>query len=54
MTREFLRLKSHYLFAEQQGRICGVLPLIHMKSLLFGNSLVSLPFLVYGGVAAET
>jgi FemAB-related protein (PEP-CTERM system-associated) len=31
-----------------------VLPLAELKSLLFGHSLVSLPFCVYGGVAATT
>jgi len=31
----------------------GVLPLVEMRSLLFGHSLVSLPFAVYGGVASE-
>jgi FemAB-related protein (PEP-CTERM system-associated) len=30
----------------------GILPLAHVKSRLFGNALVSLPFAVYGGVAA--
>ena len=44
---------GHFLYAEEDGSIRGVLPLAHMKSLLFGNSLVSLPFAVYGGVAAE-
>jgi FemAB-related protein (PEP-CTERM system-associated) len=44
---------GHFLYAEEGGRIRGVLPLAHMKSLLFGSSLVSLPFAVYGGVAAE-
>jgi FemAB-related protein (PEP-CTERM system-associated) len=32
----------------------GVLPLAQVKSLLFGNTLVSLPFAVYGGVAASS
>jgi len=45
--------KTHFLFAERDGAIEGVLPLGHVKSLLFGNNLVSLPFCVYGGVAAE-
>ncbi len=31
-----------------------MLPLAHVKSLLFGNSLVGLPFAVYGGVAATS
>lgn len=44
--------KAHFLLAERDGAICGVLPLIHMKSPLFGNRLVSLSFTVGGGVAA--
>jgi len=43
---------THFLLAERDGRIEGVLPLAHIRSLLFGNNLVSLPFCVYGGVAA--
>ena len=43
-----------FLYAERAGQIEGVLPLAHVKSLLFGNALVSLPFAVYGGVAAST
>ena len=42
---------SHFLYAEQEGRIAGVLPLAHLRSRLFGASLVSLPFCVYGGIA---
>ncbi len=45
--------QAHYLLAERGGRITGVLPLVHMKSRLFGNALVSLPFCVQGGPAAE-
>lgn len=50
--------KSYYLLADNgaagngQG-ISGLLPLIHIKSVLFGNSLVSMPFLNYGGVLSE-
>ncbi|MBK1691674.1 FemAB family XrtA/PEP-CTERM system-associated protein [Ectothiorhodospira mobilis] len=44
---------GHYLYAESGGRIRGVLPLGQVKTLLFGNALVSVPFCVYGGVAAE-
>ena len=44
---------THYLYALQEGRITGVLPLAHVKSRLFGNALTSLPFAVYGGVAAD-
>lgn len=45
--------RTHYLLAERSGQIVGVLPLAHVRSRLFGNSLVSLPFAVYGGVAAS-
>ena len=45
--------KTYFLYAEHEGKIQGVLPLAHNKSLLFGNSLCSLPFCVYGGVGSE-
>ncbi len=44
---------THYLYVERAGRITGVLPLGHIRSRLFGNALVSTPFCVYGGVAAQ-
>lgn len=44
---------AYYLVARQGERITGVLPLAHVKSLLFGNALTSLPFAAYAGVAAE-
>jgi FemAB-related protein (PEP-CTERM system-associated) len=44
--------RTHYLYAEQDGEIRGVLPLVHIKSPLFGNSLISNAFCVYGGPAA--
>lgn len=44
---------TYYLFAEQEGTIQGVLPLGHIKSLLFGNALIAAPFCVYGGIAAD-
>ena len=47
------RHRTFYLLAEREGRICGVLPLAQVKSKLFGNSLVSTPFCVYGGPLAE-
>lgn len=43
-----------FLYAERDGQIEGVLPLAQINSLLFGNSLMSLPFCVYGGVAANS
>jgi len=53
ITRAF-RHPTHFLLAEADDRIEGVLPLAEVKSLLFGHSLASLPFCVYGGVVAET
>lgn len=44
---------TYYLYTEQHGEISGVLPLGHIKSRLFGNSLTSVPFCVYGGILAE-
>lgn len=43
----------HFLYAERDGRIGAVLPLARVKSLLFGDALVGLPFAVYGGVAFD-
>ena len=45
--------RTHYLLAERGGEVAGVLPLAEVKSLLFGHSLVSLPFCAVAGVAAS-
>jgi FemAB-related protein (PEP-CTERM system-associated) len=45
--------RTHYLLAERQDTIVGVLPLAEVKSLLFGHALVSTPFCVYGGIVAD-
>src|SRR5579859_4872832 len=44
---------AHYLYAERAGVVEGVLPLVHVKSLVFGSSLISLPFCVYAGPVAQ-
>jgi len=46
------------LVAEDQEKgeglgIRGLLPLVHIKSIFFGNTLVSMPFLNYGGMLAD-
>ncbi len=47
--------RAHYLAArDREGRIHGVLPLIEMKSRLFGHFLVSVPFFNYGGLLADS
>jgi len=43
-----------YAMAEQDGDIVGVLPLVHVKTRLFGNTLMSSPFCVYGGPLAAS
>jgi FemAB-related protein (PEP-CTERM system-associated) len=45
--------KAPYLVAERGGEIAGVLPLVHIRSRLFGNALVSNGFCVYGGPVGE-
>ena len=45
--------RCHYLVAERAGRWSGVMPLAVIRSRLFGRALVSLPFAVYGGPAAN-
>ena len=46
--------RTHFLYAEYNGQIQGVLPLAEVKSWMFGYSLCSLPFCVYGGIAARS
>jgi len=53
IIREVFKHPTWYLYAEENGEIVGVLPLAQINSLLFGNSLTSLPFAVYGGVVAS-
>jgi FemAB-related protein (PEP-CTERM system-associated) len=45
--------RSHCLFAESDGEITGVLPLVHVESRLFGSILVSTPNAAYGGPLAD-
>jgi FemAB-related protein (PEP-CTERM system-associated) len=46
--------ESIYLMARDGARLAGVLPLVFIDSVLFGRSLTSLPFLNYGGIAADS
>jgi len=45
--------RCHYLYAERDGAITGVLPLAEIRSRLFGHSLISTPSCVYGGIVAD-
>ena len=51
IVRSVFRHETYFLYVEVEGRIQGVLSLGHVSSWLFGKSLTSLPFAVYGGVA---
>lgn len=44
---------THYRIAWRADRVVGILPLVHVRSRLFGNALISTGFGVYGGIAAE-
>ena len=44
-------MRSHDIYFTDLLR--GVLPLGEVKHLLFGHSLISVPFCVYGGVLAD-
>lgn len=46
--------QPHLLVAEAAGAIVGVLPLIHVRSPIFGASLISNAFAVYGGPVATS
>ena len=46
--------RCYYIFARQAGEIVGVLPLTHIRGRLFGKSLVSNGFCVYGGPLAAS
>ena len=44
--------KTFFLYVENEGNITGILPLVHINSLFFGNTLVSITPCVYGGIVA--
>lgn len=46
--------QCHYLTARDADyKIVGVLPLVHLKSRLFGDFMVSMPYFNYGGAIAD-
>ena len=45
---------TYYLLSEDSSHnINGILPIVQLKSLLFGNFMVSLPYFNYGGICAK-
>ncbi len=53
IIRQAFGHETLFLQASQGGEITGVLPLVHMRSRLFGNFMVSVPFFNYGGICAK-
>ena len=56
ISRVFGR-ETYYLVARENNTdecLRGVLPLVRLKSLLFGDFLVSMPYLNYGGLLADS
>ncbi|MCB0358857.1 MAG: FemAB family PEP-CTERM system-associated protein [Bdellovibrionales bacterium] len=45
--------RCHYLMAERDGEVVGLLPLTEVRSVLFGKALVSVPYLNAGGILAD-
>lgn len=46
--------RTHYLYSENcSGEVNGILPLVNLKSALFGNFLISMPYFNYGGICAD-
>jgi FemAB-related protein (PEP-CTERM system-associated) len=45
--------RTYYMIAERGPAVTGVLPLTHVKSLIFGSSLISNAFSVRGGPIAD-
>lgn len=47
--------ETYYLYAsDDNNAILGILPLVQINSILFGNYMVSMPFFNYGGMIASS
>ena len=55
VLRDSLGHKPYYVFARNEdGRLCGILPLFHVRSVVTGSRLVSTPFVSECGPIAES
>jgi FemAB-related protein (PEP-CTERM system-associated) len=45
--------KTYFLYVEKEAKITGILPLVHISSLFFGNTLISIAPCVYGGIVSS-
>jgi hypothetical protein len=52
IIEECFRHKPLYIMAERDDGISGILPMFEIKSRFLGHALVSLPFVVYGGICS--
>jgi FemAB-related protein (PEP-CTERM system-associated) len=46
--------RTHYLYAEDDGEVVGVLPMVQVKLPFVRNVMTSLPFTSYGGIVADS
>ena len=49
----FHRGEADFTGELNSNRVVGILPLVHLKHFLFGNSLISIPFFDLGGILAD-
>jgi FemAB-related protein (PEP-CTERM system-associated) len=54
VIRDVFDRDTFYFAARQGGRLCGVLPVVRLKSRFFGDFLISMPYLNYGGVVGDS
>jgi serine/alanine adding enzyme len=53
VVEQTFRHPTFYLYAKKDNEIAGILPLVYLKSLLFGKFLISLPYFNYSGIVAD-
>jgi FemAB-related protein (PEP-CTERM system-associated) len=54
VVEEVFGLQPHYLMARSEGRLVGVLPLFEIRTRIVQRALLSVPYAVYGGIAADS
>ncbi len=53
VLRSTFRHEDRYLIARRGACVTGILPLVIVRSMIFGTTIVSVPFGVYGGLIAD-
>ncbi len=53
LIERIFRSETYYFVALNDQNIVGVLPLVRLKSWLFGDFMVSIPYFNYGGILAD-